>query len=78
MADFACQQSEIGLELVRLCFTERNNFREGSSGPKKDAQRIQVPGRQPLYYFHFDFRYVTLDIYIYIYIYIYVHNVYMW
>ena len=44
MADFECRQLEIGLELVRCSFGERNNFSEGSSEPKKDAQVIRVRG----------------------------------
>ena len=47
MADFECQQLEIGLEFVRWSFAERNNFSEGSSETKKDAQVIRVQGRQP-------------------------------
>ena len=47
MADFERQQLEIGLEFVRQSFTERNNFSEGSSEPKKDLQVIRVRGRQP-------------------------------
>ena len=42
MANFECQQFEIGLEFVRWSFAKRNNFSEGSSEPKKDAQVIQV------------------------------------
>ena len=47
MADFERRQFEIGLEFVRCSSTERNNFSEGSSKPKKDAQVIQVRGQQP-------------------------------
>ena len=44
MADFKRRQFEIGLELVRWSFIEHNNFSEGSSEPKKDAQVIRVRG----------------------------------
>ena len=44
MADFECQQLEIGLEFVRWSFTECNNFSEDSSETKKDSQVIRVRG----------------------------------
>ena len=44
MADFERRQFEIGLEFVLWSFAERNNFSEGSSETKKDAQVIQVWG----------------------------------
>ena len=44
MANFECRQLEIGLEFMRWSFTERNNFSEGSSKTKKDAQVIRVWG----------------------------------
>ena len=44
MADFERRQLEIGLEFVRLSFAVRNNFSEGSSEYKKDAQVIRVWG----------------------------------
>ena len=47
MADFESRQFEIGLEFVRFSSDEHNNFSEGSSKPKKDAQEIRVRGRQP-------------------------------
>ena len=40
MADFECQELEIGLEFGRLSFAKHNNFSEGSSVPKKYAQVI--------------------------------------
>ena len=42
MADFERRQFETGLEFVHWSFAERNNFSEGSSEPKKDAQVIRV------------------------------------
>ena len=51
MADFKCWELAIGLEFVRVSFTERNNFCEGSSEPKKCAQVIWVQGRQPHEFF---------------------------
>ena len=44
MADFERQQLEIPLEFVRWSSDERDNFSEGSSEPKKDAQVIWVRG----------------------------------
>ena len=46
MADFErrARELEIGLEFGRLSFAKRNNFSEGSSEPKKDAQVIRVRG----------------------------------
>ena len=44
MADFERRQFEIGLEFGRWSFVERNNFSEGSSEPKEDAQVIRVQG----------------------------------
>ena len=44
MADFERRQLEFGLEFVRWSSDERNNFREGSSKPKKDVQVIRVQG----------------------------------
>ena len=44
MADFKRRQFEIGLEFVLWSFAEHNNFSEGSSKPKKDAQVIRVWG----------------------------------
>ena len=44
MADFERRQLEILLEFVRWSSDERDNFSEGSSEPKKDAQVIQVRG----------------------------------
>ena len=44
MADFECQQLEIGLEFMRWSFTEHNNFSKGSSDPKKDTQAIREQG----------------------------------
>ena len=41
MADL---ELEIGLEFGRLNFAKCNNFREGSSEPKKYAQVIRVRG----------------------------------
>ena len=52
MADFERRQLEIGLEFVHWSFAERNNFSEGSSKAKKDAQVIQVWGRQPHEFFN--------------------------
>ena len=43
MADFKCQQLEIGLEFVCWSFAERKNFSEGSYEPKKDAQVTRQP-----------------------------------
>ena len=40
MADFERRQFEIGLKFVCRSFAELNNFSEGSSKPKKDAQVI--------------------------------------
>ena len=40
MADFEGRELEMGLEFGRLSFPKRNNFSEGSSGPKKYAQVI--------------------------------------
>ena len=51
MADIERRQFEIGLEFVRWSFAECNNFSEGSSEPKKDAQVIWVRGRQPHEFF---------------------------
>ena len=48
MADFECRQFEIGLEFVLWSFAKRNNFSEGSSKPKKDAQVIQMRGGKKL------------------------------
>ena len=42
MANFECQQLEIGLEYAQWSFVQRNIFCEGSSEPKKDAQVDQV------------------------------------
>ena len=44
MADFERQQFEIRLKFARCSFAERNNFSEGSSEFKKDAQVIRVLG----------------------------------
>ena len=44
MADFERRQFEIGLKFMRCSFAERNNFSEGSSELKKDAQVIRVRG----------------------------------
>ena len=44
MADFERLQLEIWLEFLRWSSTERNNFSEGSSKPKKGAQVIRVRG----------------------------------
>ena len=44
MANFERRQLEIELEFVRWSFAERNNFSEGSSKPRKDAQVIRVWG----------------------------------
>ena len=44
MADFERREFEIGLEFGRSSFAKRNNFSEGSSEPKKDAQVIRVRG----------------------------------
>ena len=44
MADFERRQFEIGLKFVCRSFAELNNFSEGSSKPKKDAQVIRVRG----------------------------------
>ena len=44
MANFERRQLKIGLEFVRRSFTERKNFSEGFSEPKKDAQVIRVRG----------------------------------
>ena len=44
MADFERRQLEIPLEFVRWSSDERDNFSEGSSEPKKDAQVIRVRG----------------------------------
>ena len=52
MADFERRQLEIGLEFVRLSFAECNNFSEGSSEPKKDAQVIRVRGQHPYEFFN--------------------------
>ena len=51
MADFECQQLEIGLEFVCWSFAEHNNFSEGSYEPKKYTQVIRVWGRQPHEFF---------------------------
>ena len=51
MANFEHHQLEIGLEFVSWSFAERNNFSEGSFETKKDAQVIQVRGRQPHEFF---------------------------
>ena len=78
MADFECQQLEIGLEFVHCSFAERNNFSKGSYEPKKDTQVIQVWGWQPHVFFNsnyfviclFTFRlpvFNTCPIYIYVY-----------
>ena len=44
MADFERRQFEIGLKFVHCSFAECNNFSEGSSELKKDAQVIRVWG----------------------------------
>ena len=44
MADFERRQLEIPLEFVRWSSDECDNFSEGSSEPKKDAQVIRVQG----------------------------------
>ena len=44
MADFERRQLEFPLEFVCWSSDERDNFREGSSEPKKDAQVIWVRG----------------------------------
>ena len=44
MADFERRQLEIPLEFVRWSSDERDNFSEGPSEPKKDAQVIRVRG----------------------------------
>ena len=44
MADFERRQLEIKLEFVRSSFAERDNFSEGSSKSRKDAQVIRVRG----------------------------------
>ena len=44
MADFERRQLEIPLEFVRWSSDECDNFSEGSSEPKKDAQVIRVRG----------------------------------
>ena len=44
VADFERRQFEIGLKFVCRSFAELNNFSEGSSKPKKDAQVIRVRG----------------------------------
>ena len=44
MADFERRRFEIGLKFVRCSFAKRNNFSEGSSELKKDAQVIRVRG----------------------------------
>ena len=44
MANFEHRQLEIGLEFVYWSFAEHNNFSEGSSGTKKDAQVIRLRG----------------------------------
>ena len=44
MADFERREIEIGLEFVLWSFAERNNFSEGSSKLRKDAQVIRVRG----------------------------------
>ena len=44
MAGFESWQFEIGLEFVRWSFAKRNNFIEGFSQPKKDAQVIREQG----------------------------------
>ena len=44
MADLECREFEIGLEFVLWSFVECNNFSEGSSKLKKDAQVIRVQG----------------------------------
>ena len=49
MADFERWQLEIGLEFVRWSFAERNNFSEGSSEPKKDAQVIRGDGSPTIF-----------------------------
>ena len=52
MADLEGRQFEIGLKFVCRSFAELNNFSEGSSKPKKDAQVIRVRGRQPHEFFN--------------------------
>ena len=47
MANFERWQFGIGLEFVRWTFAECNNFSEGFSKPKKNAQVIQVRGGSP-------------------------------
>ena len=44
MADFERRQLEIGLEFVHWSFAVSNNFSEGFSEYKKDAQVIRVRG----------------------------------
>ena len=44
MADFKRRQFEMWLKFMRCSFAERNNFSEGSSELKKDAQVIRVRG----------------------------------
>ena len=44
MADFEDGEFEIGLEFVRWSFAKRDNFSEGFSQSKKDAQVIRVRG----------------------------------
>ena len=44
MADFELRQFEIGLKFLHCSFAECNNFSEGSSELKRDAQVIRVRG----------------------------------
>ena len=44
MADFKCQQFEIGLEFTCRSSAECDIFSEGSSEPTKDTKVIQVQG----------------------------------
>ena len=67
MADFERGRSEIGLEFVHCSFAEHNNFSEGSSETKKDAQVIQVQGAAAPILFSFELP-VCNARYIYIYI----------
>ena len=56
MADFECRQLEIPLEFLRWSFAKRNNFSEGSSEPKIDAQVIRVRGAAaPMIFFNLNY-----------------------
>ena len=66
MADFERWQLEIWLEFVRWSFAERNNFSEGSSETKKDAQVIRVRGSSPYIVFISASGILCSSIYIYI------------